>query len=49
MGIEIRKEHGRYTIYIEDKFYCTCENMKEVTEELEEYERENQGDYQATG
>ena len=41
MGIEIRKEHGRYTIYIEDKFYCTCENMREVTEELISIEEEN--------
>lgn len=41
MGIEIKHEYGRYTILINGEFYCTCENMAEVTEELISIEEEN--------
>lgn len=47
--IEIKKLTDHYAIYIDGKFWCTCESMREVTEELEEYEREDQMHHQATG
>lgn len=47
--IEIRKEHGHYTILINGEYYCTCKDMEAVNEEVSKYEGENQGDYQATG
>lgn len=34
MRIEIRKEHGRYAVYYNGDFYCTCENQLEVEEEV---------------
>lgn len=38
--IEIKKLTDHYTIYVDEEFYCTCENMAEVTEELEKMEGE---------
>lgn len=38
--ISIERDHGVYTIYVDEEFYCTCENMAEVTEELEKMEGE---------
>lgn len=39
--IEIKRDRGIYTIYIDEEFYCTCESMAEVTEELISIEEEN--------
>jgi hypothetical protein len=36
--ITIERNRGIYTIYVDEEFYCTCESMAEVTEELEEME-----------
>ena len=41
IGIEIIHERGVYTIYLDGDFWCTCENMAEVTEELISIEEEN--------
>lgn len=32
--IEAIYEHGRYTLEINGHFYCTCESMAEVNEEV---------------
>ena len=39
--IEIKKLTDHYAIYIDGKFWCTCESMAEVTEELISIEEEN--------
>lgn len=36
--IKIKYNHNHYEIYINNKFICSCDNMKEVREELENYE-----------
>lgn len=36
--ITIERNRGVYTIYVDEEFYCTCESMAEVTEELQEME-----------
>ena len=35
MQIDVLRNHEHYEIYLNGKFYCSCENMYEVTEELE--------------
>lgn len=36
--IETKYIYNHYEIYINNKFYCSCDNMSEVREELENYE-----------
>lgn len=36
MRIDIQKEHGRYAIYYNEDFYCTCESWHEVDEEIDD-------------
>lgn len=38
-SIEVKKEYGRYTVYLNNEFYSTCENRNEVEEEIEEIRR----------
>ena len=33
--VEIQKVKEHYEIYIDNKFYCSCDNWTEVQEELE--------------
>ena len=42
MMIDIKKDKGVYVIYIDGAFYGTCENMKEVGEELENIAQERE-------
>lgn len=37
--VDVRKEHDVYTVYLDGVYLCTCENMKEVGEVLEDIER----------
>ena len=36
MDIKVMSRMGHYEIYVMGKFYCACEDMREVEEELEE-------------
>ena len=44
MRVEIRPVMEHFEIYVNDKFYCSCDNRREVDEELdnmsEQYEKE---------
>ena len=37
--LTIRNERGVYYIYIDGKFYCSCEDYKELEEEVEDLKR----------
>jgi hypothetical protein len=37
----VTNDRGVYYIYIDGKFYCSCDNNKELAEELEELKRNN--------
>lgn len=32
------QQSGEYYIYLDNKFYCSCDNFKECREEIEELE-----------
>ena len=37
--LTVENERGVYYIYIDGKFYCSCENYREVEEEMEDLKR----------
>lgn len=37
--LEIRQKRGVYYLYIDGKFYCSCDNDKEVNEEVAELQK----------
>lgn len=37
MTYKVKPYKGHYILYINGKFYCTADNMKEVDEELRNY------------
>jgi hypothetical protein len=39
--LEIRQEKGAYFIYVNGEFYCSCDNDREVNEEITELQRNN--------
>ncbi len=39
--LEIRQERGVYYLYIDGKFYCSCDNNREVEEEKENLQKNN--------
>ena len=39
--LEIKRERGIYYLYIDGKFYCSCDNNREVEEEKESLQRNN--------
>ena len=39
--LEIKQERGVYYLYIDGKFYCTCDNNREVEEERESLQKNN--------
>jgi hypothetical protein len=39
--LEIKQERGIYYLYIDGSFYCTCENNREIDEEVAELQRNN--------
>lgn len=39
--LEISQERGVYYIYIDGKFYCSCDNNREVEDEIAELQRNN--------
>ena len=39
--LEIRQERGVYYLYIDGKFYCSCDSNREVDEEVTALQRNN--------
>lgn len=39
--VDIQKVMDHYEVYIDGKFYCSCDSLREVDEELENYETKN--------
>ena len=37
MTYDIVRSYDHYTIYINNKFYCTADTISEATKEVEEY------------
>ena len=37
--IDVKKENDVYIVYLNNEYLCTCKNMKEVGEVLEDIER----------
>ena len=37
--LEIQQKKGVYYLYINGKFYCSCDNDREVEEEITELQR----------
>ena len=37
--IEVKHIYGHYEIYFYEQFYCACDNMREVREEIERLKR----------
>jgi hypothetical protein len=37
---EIKSVQGHYVLWVDGKFYCSCDNMSEVVEELSQLEEE---------
>lgn len=46
-NIKVKENGGRFEIYKDGKLYCTCDNMKEVKDELRELET-NKNKYKVT-
>lgn len=42
MDIKVKKEMEHYIILINDRFYCSCDNMREVDEEIARRENANE-------
>ena len=38
---EMKVVNGHYELYINGKFYCSCDNWAEVNKEIEEFEMKN--------
>ena len=34
-NIKVKQVYGHYEIYVNNRFYCSADNLKEVQEELE--------------
>lgn len=47
MTYKIRPTRGYFEVYINGKFYCSANNMREAIEEIENYTSEG-GDYYET-
>ena len=39
--LEIRQEKGVYFIYVDGTFYCSCDNDREINEEIAELQKNN--------
>ena len=39
--VDVRKVKEHFEIYVDGKFYRSCDNLREVDEELNNYENEN--------
>ena len=39
--LEVKQERGVYYLYIDGKFYCSCDSNREVEEERESLQRNN--------
>lgn len=51
MTYKITKYRDHYNVFINDKFYCSADNVREATKEVEEYmkdgvQNENKNAYQ---
>lgn len=41
MKIQVIKIKEHYEIYVDDAFYCSCDDLTEVEEELKELKNQN--------
>ena len=39
--LEVKQERGIYYLYIDGKFYCSCDSQREVEEETTELQKNN--------
>lgn len=39
--LEVKQERGVYYLYIDGKFYCSCDNDREVNEEVIALQKNN--------
>lgn len=39
--LEVRQKKGVYYLYIDGKFYCSCDNDRELNEEITELQINN--------
>lgn len=39
--VDVRTVREHYEVYVDGRFYCSCDNLREVDKELENYENEN--------
>lgn len=51
MTYNIVRSYGHYNVYINDKFYCSADTVREATKEVEDYikegvQNENKSSYQ---
>lgn len=51
MTYKIVKSYGHYNVFINNRFYCSADSVREATKEVEEYmresvENENKSSYQ---
>ena len=42
-GVRVKKVMEHYEIYVAGAFYCSCDNITEVREELERLEDDDDG------
>ena len=40
VDVDVYKQFDRYEITVNDMFYCTCENLNEVDDEIEDIKEE---------
>jgi hypothetical protein len=46
MTYKIKPERGHFVVYINGKFYCTADNMREAIKEVDNYARERRYKYE---
>ena len=38
---EIKRSRGYYTVYLDGRFYCSADSVREAEDEIDEYARDN--------
>lgn len=46
MNFSVKYNVNHYEVYIDNRFYCSADNMSEVTREICEYENQAKRDYE---
>ena len=44
MSYQIIPSYGHYKVYINNRFYCSADTLREATKEVEDYMRNNTDD-----